>query len=215
MISIKSFVFNAFMENTYILYDETKECVVIDPGCYDQHERNILSEFIKEKNLKVVKLLNTHCHIDHVLGNDFIKNEYKVYLYIHQLEAATLKSVEVYAPAYGFKNYNATKADLYLSEGVDVTFGDSKLEVIFAPGHAPGHVVFHSVEQNFIIGGDVLFRRSIGRTDLPGGDHETLIKSIKTKLFPLDNDTQVYSGHGDVTSIGYEKKYNPFCGINS
>lgn len=215
MISIKSFIFNAFMENTYILYDETKECVVIDPGCYDQHERNILSEFIRENNLKVVKLLNTHCHIDHVLGNDFIKNEYKVDLHIHRLEEATLKSVEVYAPAYGFKNYNPTKADLFLSEGVDVTFGDSKLEVIFAPGHAPGHVVFHSVEQNFLIGGDVLFRRSIGRTDLPGGDHETLIKSIKTKLFPLDNNTQVYSGHGDVTSIGYEKKYNPFCGINS
>jgi hydroxyacylglutathione hydrolase len=215
MISIKSFIFNAFMENTYILYDETKECVVIDPGCYDQRERNIVSEFIKEKNLKVVKLLNTHCHIDHVLGNDFIKKEFNVDLYIHKLEEATLKSVEVYAPAYGFKNYEQTKADFYLSEGVDVNFGNSTLAVMFAPGHAPGHVVFYSKEQNFLIGGDVLFRRSIGRTDLPGGDHETLIKSIKTKLFPLDNETVVYSGHGDVTNIGHEKKYNPFCGANS
>jgi hydroxyacylglutathione hydrolase len=215
MIQVKSFTFNPFLENSYLLFDETNECVIIDPGCYEKHEQDQLMAFIQEKKLKIVRLLNTHCHIDHVLGNHFIKKQFKLDLEVHQLDEATLKAVKVYAPSYGFQNYQDTTVDKYLSEGDIIKFGNSQLEIMFVPGHAPGHVAFHNKDEKICVGGDVLFQESIGRTDLPGGHHETLIASIQNKMFKLDDKTTVYCGHGPSTTIGHEKKYNPFCAINN
>ncbi|MDX5423522.1 MAG: MBL fold metallo-hydrolase [Hymenobacteraceae bacterium] len=209
-MKVTRLTFNPFQENMYLLHDDTKECVVIDPGCYERHEREQLKKFIEDNGLKVVRLLNTHCHIDHVLGNKFVADTYKVGLEIHPEDEQTLRSVPAYAPVYGFPNYEEQLPSAYLREGDVVKFGTSELQVLFAPGHAPGHVVFYNGPEKICIGGDVLFQGSIGRTDLPGGDFDTLISSIKTKLFALPDDVTVYPGHGPETTIGYEKKYNPF-----
>ncbi len=214
MIEVKTFVFNPFAENTYVLSDETDECIIIDPGCYEKYEKEELSNYIEERHFKVVKLLNTHCHIDHVFGNEYVKNKYKVNLEIHKDDAATLGAVKAYAPSYGFQNFEESKAEVFLNESDAIQFGNSKLNILFVPGHAPGHIAFVNVDQNLCIGGDVLFRESIGRTDLPGGDHDTLIKSIHKKMFALPDDTVVYCGHGPTTTIGHEKAYNPFCALS-
>lgn len=214
MIQIQNFVFNPFLENTYVLYDETKEAIVIDPGCYEQAERTELSDFIAANELKVVQLINTHCHIDHVFGNSFIKRKYDVKLTIHKEDEATLRSVEVYAPAYGFQNYERSEADAFYAEGDQVKFGNSTLDVLFTPGHAPGHVVLVNQDQHICIGGDVLFDGSIGRTDLPGGEYDVLIKSIHDKVFALADDTVIYPGHGGTTTVGKEKASNPFCALS-
>lgn len=211
MIKVKTFTFNPFIENTYVLYDETKECIIVDPGCYDEDEQDELKTFIEANQLKVTKLINTHCHVDHVLGNSFVKEHYKVSLFIHKIDQATLKSVKAYAPAYGFHKYQEAEADGFLDEGDVVEFGQSKLEIFFVPGHAPGHIALYNVEEKLCIGGDVLFKGSIGRTDLPGGNFDTLIDSIRRKMFTLPEDTTVYCGHGPTTTIGEEKWFNPFC----
>jgi len=203
------------MENSFVVYDDTKECVVIDPGCYEDYEKQELSNFIKENDLKVVKLLNTHCHIDHVLGNKYVKDTFGVKLHVHKEDVATLQAVKAYASSYGFSNYEEATVDEHLEEGKPIVFGDSSLEVVFVPGHAPGHVAFIDHETKTVIGGDVLFQGSIGRTDLPGGDFDTLIKSIHTKFFNLADDYIVYCGHGPETKIGHEKKTNPFCAVAS
>lgn len=214
MIEIKSFPFNPFAENTYVLHDTaTMEAVIIDPGCYEQEEQQQLKGYIEAKQLNVTKLLNTHAHIDHVLGNAWVKATYGVSLYLHPQDEQTLRAVETYAPAYGFARYTPSTPDEWLKEGEAVKVGDEKLEVLFVPGHAPGHVVFFHAGQKFCINGDCLFQGSIGRTDLPGGDHDTLIRNIRTKLFQLPDETVVYCGHGPETTIGHEKKYNPFCKI--
>ena len=214
LIKIQSFEFNPFSENTYVLSDETGECIIIDPGCLENSEKDALTNYIKKNELRVVKLVNTHCHIDHVFGNKFVKEQYDVSLTIHKLDEATLEAVQVYAPIYGFNNYEPSKADHFIDEGESLQFGKSFLEVIFVPGHAPGHIVLVDKIQKFCIGGDVLFRESIGRTDLPGGDHDTLITNIKEKMFALDDDLVVHPGHGPTTTIGHEKRHNPFCSVN-
>lgn len=213
MLQLQSFAFNPLQENTYVLFDETKECVIIDPGCYEREEQYDLADFIETNQLKVVKLLNTHGHVDHVLGNAFVKETYKTKLYIHEQDAATLKAVKVYAPHYGFFQYQEAEPDIYLKEGEPVTFGNQSLDVLFVPGHAPGHVAFYHAASKTLIGGDVLFYNSIGRTDLPGGNYDTLINSIQQKFFTLPDDVTVYPGHGPETTIGYEKKTNPFCAL--
>lgn len=215
MLQIQSFVFNPFQENTLILFDETKECVVIDPGCADESENRELKNFIDSNKLKVKLLLNTHCHVDHVLGNRFVKETYGVDLLIHRLEDVTLKAAQVYAPSYGFYNYQHQDADAYIEEGETIAFGNQTLVVLFVPGHSPGHVAFYNEENRVLIGGDVLFYNSIGRTDLPGGNHAQLLQSIHTQLFTLPDDVRVYPGHGPETTIGYEKKTNPFCAVNN
>ncbi|WP_018479639.1 MBL fold metallo-hydrolase [Pontibacter roseus] len=210
-MKITRLTFNPFQENTYLLHDDTKECVVIDPGCYEEAEQQELKQYIEKHDLKVVRLLNTHCHIDHVLGNKFVSDTYGVELEIHEEDLQTLRSVPVYAPNYGFPKYaDVTPSAAYLKEGDSIKFGNTELKILFAPGHAPGHVVFYSEADKVCIGGDVLFQGSIGRTDLPGGDFDTLISSIRTKLFTLPDETVVYPGHGPETTIGYEKKHNPF-----
>ena len=208
MITIQQFCFNAFGENTYILSDESKECIIIDPGCYEQYEQIELSNYIEQSKLRVVKLINTHCHIDHVLGNFYVKEKYNVTLGIHPQEEVILNSIPVVAQNYGFPLYAHTSHDYVLEKSVK--FGKSELMCVFAPGHSPGHVMFYSKSQNFCIGGDVLFRQSIGRTDLPFGNHETLISSIKNTVFTLPDNTTIYPGHGPETTIGYEKQHNPF-----
>lgn len=207
---VTSFSFNAFPENTYLLHDETNECVIIDPGCYDKHEQEILAATIKEHNLKVTHLLNTHCHIDHVLGNKFVADTYQVPLAIHEADLPTLRAVPAYAPNYGFVRYQELLPSVFFKEGEVIRFGKTELQILFTPGHAPGHVVFYHEPSQNLIGGDVLFQRSIGRTDLPGGNHTTLINSIKHKLFTLPDTVTVFPGHGLSTTIGEEKKYNPF-----
>lgn len=215
MLQIQSFVFNPFQENTFVLFDETKECIVVDPGCVDESEKVQLKSFIERQKLRVKLLLNTHCHIDHVLGNRFIKETYKVNLLVHRMEEPVLKAAEVYAPSYGFHLYQHQAADGFLEEGDIIKMGNQDLVVLFVPGHSPGHVAFYSERNRILIGGDVLFYNSIGRTDLPGGDPDLLIKSIHSKLFSLPDHVKVYPGHGPETTIGFEKKTNPFCAVNN
>lgn len=211
MIHIQSFTFNPFSENTYLLYDEDSlEAAIIDPGCYEPEEQEELKSFIEQKGLTPTLLLNTHCHIDHVLGNWFVKKTWGLPLQIHPIEEQGLRAVPTYAPMYGFSRYQPTEPDQWLEEGQKLSLGKSQLEVLFVPGHAPGHVVFWQTEQKFCINGDCLFAGSIGRTDLPGGNHATLIRSIREKLLTLPEDTKVYCGHGPATTIGQEKKSNPF-----
>lgn len=209
-MEVIKFTFNPFMENTYILHDSGKG-VIIDPGCYDPAEKKELVEYIEKEGIEIEKILNTHGHIDHVLGNSFAKAKYNVPLWIGEYDEATLKSVEAYAASYGFQQYASAQADHYIKEGDEITIGNGSLKVLFVPGHAPGHIAFYNAKNNFIIGGDVLFQESIGRTDLPGGDFDTLMESIKSQFFTLPDETVVYSGHGGETTIGHEKQYNPFC----
>lgn len=214
MIQIQTFTFNPFSENTYVVFDQTGEGVVIDPGCYDAHEKTTLAKFIGDENIKIKYLLNTHCHIDHVLGNDFVKEKYKIPFLIHSKEEPVLKSVKAYAPSYGFAQYHEALPDQFLTEGDLVSFGKIVFQVLFLPGHAPGHIGFFHDESKSLFSGDVLFERSIGRTDLPGGDFNTLIKSIHQKIFTLPDDVVVYPGHGDPTTVGEEKISNPFCALS-
>ena len=213
MIAIQSFVFNAFQENTYIISDETKECVIVDPGCYDEEEKKELSDYISENQLKVRILLNTHCHIDHILGNEFVKTKYSTKLFIHQTEEFVLNAQKVLAPHYGFNRYQEARPDGFLSEGDVIEFGLQKFAVLFVPGHSPGHIAFYNEKEKVVFAGDVLFQNSVGRTDLPGGNHNTLIDSIHRKLFTLPDEVTVYPGHGDETTIGVEKRTNPFCAL--
>ncbi|MFT5823713.1 MAG: hydroxyacylglutathione hydrolase [Crocinitomix sp.] len=210
MIQIAKFTFNPFQENTFILSDETNECVIIDPGCQTRAEKDTLSNYMTEHGLTPVRLLNTHCHVDHVFGNFYVSEKYKLPLEAHKLDLPTLKMVEKSCMMYGIKEFELSpEPTIFLEEGDVVTFGNSKLDVIFTPGHAPGHVVFYAAEDGFVVNGDVLFLGSHGRTDLPGGDHQTLKKSITEKMFALPDETVVLSGHGPETTIGQEKTSNP------
>jgi glyoxylase-like metal-dependent hydrolase (beta-lactamase superfamily II) len=210
-MQVKVLTFNPFQENTYIIYDETKECVIIDPGCHENKEENQLILFIEENMLSPVKLINTHCHIDHILGNKFVSDMWNIELYIHKEDLPLLENARSIGRMYGFESFEGSiYPKHFLEEKNKIAFGNSELEIIFTPGHAPGHICLYSKKDKFIIAGDVLFNGSIGRTDLPGGDYDTLINSIKTKLFPLEEETTVYCGHGPSTSIGKEKESNPF-----
>ncbi len=210
MISVQSFTANPYQENGYVLFDESKDCVIIDSGAYTSQEQNELSRFIESQKLTPVKLLNTHCHIDHVLGNAFVHSLYGLLPEFHKLELEVLHAIPGYAPQMGIRYELSPLPETFLSESGKIAFGKSELELIFAPGHSPGHLCFHSPADNFLIGGDVLFYQSIGRTDLPGGNHQQLLDNIKHKLFNLPTDCVVYPGHGLSTQIGFEKAHNPF-----
>lgn len=210
MIQIQSFVFSPFAENTYVLYDESSEAIIIDPGCYEAHEFGELTDFIKSHKLTPVGIFNTHAHIDHVLGVAQLKRTYGIPFALHRLDEPLLRAVKTYAPNYGFPRFDEPEVERWLQEVEAVTFGESSLRILFVPGHAPGHVAFVHDEQKFVIGGDVLFKQSIGRTDLPGGNMATLLHSIRTQLFTLPDDYTVYAGHMQPTTIGFEKKHNPF-----
>lgn len=210
MITLKQFTFNPYQENTYVLYDETGECVIIDPGMYDGAEQNVLASWIKETKLKPVLLLNTHCHLDHVFGNKFVFDNWGLKPQFHKGELYILQAVPGYAPQMGMNYELSPEPEVYLEETGTVTFGNSELELIFAPGHSPAHLCFYAKADGFIVGGDVLFYSSIGRTDLPGGNHQQLLDNIREKLFILPENVEVYPGHGQSTTIGYEKRNNPF-----
>jgi hydroxyacylglutathione hydrolase len=209
-MQVISFAFNPFLENTYVLFDESGECVIVDPGCYQPQERQLLDAAIAERNLRPVLLLNTHCHIDHVFGNRHVVDTYKVSLAIHRDELAVLESVPEYAKMFGTPFIPSPSPDRWLMPGEKVSFGLTQLEVLFTPGHAPGHVSFYHSPTLQVLSGDVLFRGSVGRTDLPGGNTELLLKSIREVLLPLGDDVTVLSGHGPKTTIGHERKTNPF-----
>jgi hydroxyacylglutathione hydrolase len=210
MFQIKVLTFNPVEENTYLLYNEHNECIIIDPGCYFEYEKEELKSFIKNHQLQPSMLLNTHCHLDHVFGNKYIAEEYKLTVQIHKNEEQLLQM----APASGlmfnlpFDNYAGNL--VFLKEGDVLSLSNDTLKVIEAPGHSPGSICFYCAAQKFIISGDVLFQNSIGRTDLPGGNHTALVKNIKDKLFPLPADVKVYPGHGPATTIGDETRSNPF-----
>lgn len=213
MLQLKSFEFNPFQENMYVLYDETKECIIVDPGCYDKKEEGVLTNYIADNKLVVKQLINTHCHIDHVLGNAFVKRKFQVKLRMHQLEAPLLKAVKTYAPNYGLAQYQDSEPDAFIDEKNTIQFGNQTLQILFVPGHSPGHIALYDKQSKSLIGGDVLFQNSIGRTDLPGGDMDTLITSIHQNFFTLPDDVTVYCGHGPTTKIGFEKRTNPFCAV--
>ncbi len=210
MLKIKSFVFSPIQENTYLLYNEFNNCIIIDPGCYFDAEKEQLTQFIKESGLLAKMLLNTHCHLDHVFGNKYVAETYTLTPQIHSKEKVVLEFAPTSGLMYNLPFDNYTGDFIFLKEGDKVVLDKDELTVIEAPGHSPGHICFYCKEQNFLIGGDVLFNRSIGRTDLPGGNHQQLIKNINEKLLVLPDETVVYSGHGPTTTIGEEKNENPY-----
>ena len=210
MFYVKAFTFNPIQENTYLVYNEAKNAIIIDPGCYYDTEQQTLYEFVKENGLTIQYLLNTHCHLDHVFGNKWIYETYNTSLHLHPSEISILQMAPASGLMWGipFDNYQGNF--IALNHGERIKLDEDYLEVLFTPGHSPGHLSFYSPTGGWIISGDVLFRESIGRTDLPGADYNTLIKSIEEILWNLPEETIVYSGHGPATTIGHEKKHNPF-----
>lgn len=210
MLQIKTFTFNPYQENTYLLYNEKGDALIIDPGMYFPEEQDEFLDFIESNNLKPQLLLNTHCHVDHVLGNRFVFDQYGLMPQFHEAEIPLLVEVQNYAPQMGFNYEVSPIPEKFLKESDKVFLGEDELSLILAPGHSPGHLCFYCKSQAFVIGGDVLFKNSIGRTDLPGGNHEQLLQSIAKKLYLLPDETWVYPGHGPETQIGIEKQTNPF-----
>jgi hydroxyacylglutathione hydrolase len=210
MPGIVAFECNPFQENTYLIIDKSGDCAIIDPGCYTRDEQTEIKEYISKNQLNPKLLLNTHCHIDHVLGNYFISDTYQLTLQMHRGELPVLKAVETYAESMGIIYKTSPDPGIFLEPGDIVTLGETKLQVLFTPGHSPASICFYNQAEGYIIGGDVLFLDSIGRYDLPGGNLDTLLQSIKEQFFTLPDETLVYPGHGPRTTIGREKKYNPF-----
>jgi hydroxyacylglutathione hydrolase len=210
LMKIKTFVFNDFQENTYILYDDTKECMIIDPGCNNSSERKQLSDFIATNELTPVALINTHCHIDHILGNEFVSKTYNLFLQAHNGEEIVLANSDRVAQMYGISYTPSPPITQHLEPGTTLSFGNQSFQILFTPGHSPASICLYNAVQKKLIAGDVLFHMSIGRTDLPGGNYDTLIYSIESQLMPLPDDTTVYPGHGIPTTIGNERTNNPF-----
>lgn len=208
MASIKSFVFSPFQENTYVYTDDQGDTVVIDPGCYTQAEKETLKAYLDPLNVKAILL--THAHLDHVFGVAYLQRHYNVKVYMHPLEKPILADFETRCQMWGIPGAEPFEVHDFFEEGDVFEVGGTAFDILHVPGHAPGHVVFISHKEALVFGGDCLFRRSIGRTDLPLGDHDTLINAIKTKLFILPDHYTVYPGHMGTTTIGEEKKFNPY-----
>jgi glyoxylase-like metal-dependent hydrolase (beta-lactamase superfamily II) len=210
MLRIKVFSFSPFQENTYLLFNENKDAWIMDPGCYFPEEEETLKNFIADNHLKPVQLLHTHCHVDHIFGVKWVADNYHLEPYFHKEEEVIWNSADATAKKYGVAFPPYEGAVRFLTEGDNIKLGNDELKIIHTPGHSPGSVSFYNEQQNFLIVGDVLFYESIGRTDFPYCNHNDLIRSIREKLFVLPDDTVVYSGHGKHTTIGYEKRNNPF-----
>ncbi|NCA75232.1 MAG: MBL fold metallo-hydrolase [Alphaproteobacteria bacterium] len=210
MLQIKRFTFNNFMVNTYILWDETGKAVVVDAACYSQKEQQEFSSFIENQNLTIERHLNTHCHIDHILGNEYLATTYKVLPEYHIKSIPFFVTAREIGESFGFKIGWIPEAGHFLVDGEEVRWNQSVLKVLYTPGHAEGSLCFYSEVEKFVITGDVLFKDTIGRTDLPSGNFDLLMQSIKTRLFTLPPDTVVFPGHGPETTIGYEMAHNPF-----
>lgn len=210
MIHIKKFVVNPFQENTFIIHDDTKECVIIDAGCYCEEERNAIDLYIEENKLQVKILVNTHCHLDHIFGNHYLVNKYEVHIAAHKNEDQMNNGASDYASSFELPSFDVAPISKFVAENDIIKFGDTKLKVLEIFGHSPGGIALLIEDQNAVFVGDILFNGSIGRTDLPGGDYEQLIKGIKNKLMTLDDNIIVYAGHGEETSIKKERENNPF-----
>lgn len=214
MISIKKFTFNPFQENTYVVFNDKKNCIVIDPGCYEQQEFDLIDQFIQDKNLTIKDIIITHSHIDHVLGGHFFYNKYKKLPIHHEIDFETLKSIPSYAHVYGFNFTEFESSDKYLNHNEIYNLDDDQFEIKFTPGHAPGHISLINHKEKVIFSGDVIFQNSIGRTDLPGGDYNVLEKTILEEIYTLPDEYKIYSGHGAETFVGHEKTNNPFVNIS-
>jgi glyoxylase-like metal-dependent hydrolase (beta-lactamase superfamily II) len=210
MTQIQIFQFNSFQVNTFIIWDDTKECVIVDAGCLSQKECDVLTTFIAKNSLRPVRLLNTHYHIDHILGNKYVKDYYQLPVEAHQAGHPFWKDASVWAVSFGVNEDALVAPDAYLQDGDEIKFGHSSLKVLYTPGHADGSICFYNEDDRYVIAGDVLFHNSIGRTDLPTGNYDVLKQSIMEKLFTLPDDVTVYPGHGPKTTIGYERVNNPF-----
>jgi len=211
MITIHRLPYNDFQVNTYVVYDGTKECIIIDPGMYYENERNEFTDFISSNGLKPVLLANTHAHIDHIIANEFVAKQYNIKLAAHKECNDFLKHAKEYGRTFGIQLNEIKPIDLFIDEGSKLKFGNSELQVLYTPGHADGSLCFYTDDS--VITGDVLFFQSIGRTDLPTGNYDLLQESIWEKLFVMPDKTIVYPGHGPETTIGYEKLHNPFVAI--
>lgn len=209
-MEITSITFNPFQQNMTVAWDDSGECVIVDPSNHNTSEDQALAAFIEEKNLKPVRLLNTHAHLDHILGNAYVANKWGLAVEMHEKDLPTFALAEASSHLYGIPYTPSPEPSVFLEEGDQVKFGNTVLDVIFCPGHAPGHIAFISHPDKVVIGGDVLFQMSIGRTDLPGGDFPTLEKSIREKFYTLPDDYTVLPGHGPQTTIGFEKSNNQF-----
>jgi glyoxylase-like metal-dependent hydrolase (beta-lactamase superfamily II) len=208
--TIHRFTFNPFSENTYVLITPEKNAFLIDPGCSDSGENEILNHFIAEQGITVHSILLTHAHIDHILGCHYFSNKLNVPVYLHKEDEYNLKMAPRAAMMYGV-NYTPFENAYYFEDNQDeIVLNQSKLNILFTPGHSKGSVCFYAAHDGFLIGGDVLFRESIGRTDLPGGDLPALEKSIQSKIYTLPEQVVVWPGHGAETTVGHEKKKNPF-----
>jgi glyoxylase-like metal-dependent hydrolase (beta-lactamase superfamily II) len=209
MLSVKQFTFSPIQENTYVVYN-AKGCCIIDPGCYSEIERNQLKDYILSLGLPAKYLLNTHCHLDHVFGNKFIAETFDLIPHIHPKEEQLLAFAPMSGINWGlpFDNYEGELK--FIDKNSVIELGDDTFEILETPGHSPGSICFYCRKQGFMISGDVLFEDSIGRTDLPGGDHQTLLSSIRRELFSKPDETVIHPGHGRSTTIGHEKQYNPF-----
>ncbi len=210
MLTVEAFTFNPFSENSYVIINNKKQCWFVDPGMCDAEENKAMNAFIIENQLSPQGVINTHAHIDHILGVQALKDKYKITFGLHKTELPVLSMAQASAAMFGVSLTEVPVPDWFIKEGQPLKLGDDTLEVFYTPGHSPGSISFYYPEGNWVLAGDVLFQGSIGRTDLPGGDFNTLIKSIRTHLFTLPDNTIVLSGHGDATTIGDEKRYNPF-----
>lgn len=209
MLTLQRFTFNPFEENTYLLINEAKQALLIDPGMFSAEEEKILADYIQENQITVQNILLTHTHLDHIFGLKHAVEKYHVPFYLHADDIVIYKNASQSAMRFGIA-IELPKQDFELFFSDEFIFGQEKIKLIHAPGHSPGSVCFYLQNEKILIGGDVLFNMSVGRADLPGGDYDTLIKSIQTKIFTLANETLVYPGHGPETNIGFEKMNNPF-----
>jgi len=210
MLNIQIFTFNPFSENTYVLYNENKNGILLDPGNWNEKETEILENFINEKEIKIQNILLTHAHIDHVLGLQWAFDNYKVSVKMHQQEKEILDRNPMSARNYGFDFKPFIGEIEFVNEGETYNIDEDFFQIFHVPGHSPGSLAFYNEAQKFVISGDALFQGSIGRTDLYRGNHEQLLENISTKLFTLPEETEVFSGHGNATQIGFEKNHNPF-----
>jgi hydroxyacylglutathione hydrolase len=211
MVKLKKFVFNPFIENTFVVWDDhTKECAVVDPGCSDEVEENELTEFIRSNNLVPKYLIVTHCHLDHIWGCKFVKEKYNLQFLIPGDDLMLLKNAGEQADMFSIQFSEPPLPDNFISEKSDLALGQSLIKFLYTPGHTPGEFCLYFPNESFCIVGDVLFKDNIGRTDLWGGDYETLLDSIETKLLSLNDDVVIYPGHGEESTIGRERRKNPF-----
>ncbi|MBK6817782.1 MAG: MBL fold metallo-hydrolase [Saprospiraceae bacterium] len=210
MIHVKLFTFNAFSENTYVLYDEQGSALIIDPGCNDGNERKMLETFIKKEGLRPTLLINTHCHIDHVLGNKWCKETFDIPLWVPLGEEMMLSQMMRVADMYAIKAEASPSPDHLMTDADTIPLGEMSWTLLSAPGHSPASICLYQASEQILIAGDVLFYESIGRTDLPGGNHQLLLQNIHQKLFTLPDTVSVYPGHGPSTTIGHERMHNPF-----